>query len=183
MNNFGFDLKQIIQDDDVSSLDEYCSIAYSVDEIFPKPKNAINPELFISQPSLLSAACFFKSYQCVMYLIAQGADIHYKDKKNRTPFLYSVAGGSLSILQLLIENGACTMETDSDGNGALHYAVKYNQRALILYLCYGLGLNLSSQNKKKETPLHWAVTDMKTDIIRILICHGADVNAKTIVLH
>lgn len=181
MNDFGFDLNQIIQNDDAESLEEYCNVSFSVDEIFPKPKTSKNPELFISQPSLLSAACYFKSYQCVVYLITQGADIHFQDKKKRTPLLYSIAGGSLSILQLLIENGACITETDSDGNCALHYAVKYNQRALILYLCYGLGIGLSTPNKKKETPLHFAVTDMKTDIIRLLIAHGAEVNAKTVV--
>lgn len=181
MSNFGFDLSQIIQNDDAESLEEYCEDNNSVDVIFPKPNNPKNPELFINQPSLLSAACYFKSYRCVVYLITQGADIHLQDKKKRTPFLFSVAGGSLQILQFLIENGACIMETDNDGNSALHYAVKYNQRALILYLCYGLGINMTISNKKKETPLHFAATDMKTDIIRLLIAHGADVNAKTIV--
>lgn len=182
MEYLGFDLIQIIQNDDVESLEEFCNASYSVDEIFPKPKNSKNPELFFNQPSLLSAACYFKSYRCVVYLITRGADIHFEDKKKRTPFLFSVAGGSLQILQFLIENGACIMETDNDGNCALHYAVKYNQRALILYLCYGLGINLSAPNKKKETPLHFAATDMKTDIIRLLTTHGADVNARTIVL-
>lgn len=181
MNDFGYHLQQILLDDNLSQLEEYCNFACSFDQIFPKPTNVQYPELFISQPSILSAACYFGCYNCVHYLLSHGSEVLHEDKKRKTPFLFAVAGGSLKIIQLLIECGSNINDTDIDGNGAIHYAIKYNQKSLILYLCYVTGLDINSQNKKKETPLHFAATSMQTDVIQMLLFHGANVNAKTVV--
>ena len=179
------DIIEILRNDDDSALEDFCNLLYSVDYKITRPKKQDkfrtlpNKELFLCEPSLLCGACFFRSFKCVNFLISQGADVYYEDRKKRTPFLYAIAGGSLPITQLIIENGADIHAVDDDGNGAVHYAVKYNQRALILWLCYGLGMSLSEANNKHETPLHTAASEMKLEVVKILCTHGADVNVRT----
>ena len=54
--------------------------------------------------------------------------------KNNTPLHKAAQFGYISIIQLLIENGADVNASNSEGETALHYAMKKNNAELEEYL-------------------------------------------------
>lgn len=170
---------EILKSDDSTALEEYCASTFDFDEIVGRPTECEHPELFNSGPSMLSAACYFRSYECTRFLIGQSADISIKDKMGRQPILFAVAGGSLQIIQMLTENGALLDSCDNAGNGVVHYIVTYQRRALLVWFAFTNSLSLSPRNNRRITPLHLAATAQLSDYIKILCENGADVDAKT----
>jgi broad specificity phosphatase PhoE len=56
--------------------------------------------------SALHLASFAGHYDCVFFLLKLGADPNLKDNNNSTPLHYAVAGGIVSVVQLLVQHGA-----------------------------------------------------------------------------
>lgn len=175
------DLITIITEDRVDELRDFVTFFDDVDFSFPKPKEPPHPEIYFgcNYPSLLCAAAMYRSYNCVDLLISCGADINYRDRKYRTPILYAIIGGSVQIVQILLENGAELNVTDAEGNGVIHYTVNYRKKPLLVWFYFAYCADISLKNKRKVTPLHIASTNMLTDYIEFLCDNGADINAKT----
>ena len=170
---------EILRNDDVSALEGICLSSMDVDDVCPRPKHCENMELFNSSPSLLCAACYFRSYECVKTLLALLADVDYTDDMGRKPILFAVVGGSLQVIQLLLENGASLDTVDNAGNGIVHYIVTYRKKPLLLWFALTNGLSLSPRNNRKVTPLHLAATAQMTDFVKLLCENGAEVDAQT----
>lgn len=66
-----------------------------------------------------------------------------------------------------------------DGFTALHYAAFFNRPAVADYLLKaGASVGAVSRNNMKVMPLHSAVASDAVEVVRLLIAHGADVNAR-----
>lgn len=84
-----------------------------------------------------------------------------------------------ALVQVIIEtHGSLSVrESDSDGNSALLWAAKGNDRETArLLLSHGAIVN--STNKKEETPLHWAAFNGDHLMGNILITRGAEVDSQ-----
>ena len=120
-------------------------------------------------------------------LIAKGADVNIKTgKRGVTPLMAACSSGKEEIARLLISKGADVNAKSSDGNGAFTYCISgiLSDRAstdLAEFL-------LSKGANVDETPdtgpiagytcLMMAAGNKKSDLVKFLVKHGANVNAR-----
>jgi ankyrin repeat protein len=175
-----FDIFAVLRSDDVASLESYLCFTCKPDELCDRPSS--DPSLLLKdRPPLISVACLYGSLSCVHFLILYGADLCLRDGRQRPPFLFAVAGGSIPVAQLLLanEDESLCFGMDRDGDCALHYAVTFRQLPMLNWLIQTTALPTSFENKRKVTPLHIASTQRLTEFIRVLCDWDANPNART----
>jgi len=104
-------------------------------------------------------------------LIAKGADLSAEDREGLTPLRRAVELGKVDIVELLITHGAHANDR-SDGHrvtgGRLPFGMDAIEAPEDTKLNFG------------EVPLHWAARNGNLRMVRMLMAHGADVNATDI---
>ncbi len=145
----------------------------------------------------LHIAAFKGNKKCVEMLIEKGADINALDSVACTPLYTAAQQGRKSCVEVLINSGAnvnckCGQYVYSNyqGGGGQYYT--YQPQAsfggnLVGALVGSLTAELvasslagSSIQSKMDTPLHCAAEKGHSEVVKVLIEHGADVNAKNI---
>jgi ankyrin repeat protein len=86
---------------------------------------------------------------CLRTLIAYGADIDAHDDIMRTPLLWAATDGNVALVTALL-------------NGDV-----------------GRRADISAQNTRGRTALHLAAADNMVDVVKVLLAHGAPVNASS----
>ena len=83
-----------------------------------------------------------------------------------TPFLVSVVHGGIETAELLLDQGANIMATDSVGNSCLHLAVQHSQKEMVRMLLSkrDKGEFMELRNNKLETVMHSAATQDNTEV-------------------
>lgn len=112
----------------------------------------------------------------VVYLLDKGANVNARNRAMQTPLHYAVLTQDLELFKLLIEHGADPSLTEIEGDNALGWAAYTNALDIAKYLIEGLGSDVHHENNDKYTPLHWACYKGHTDIVELLIQHGADIH-------
>ncbi|OHT11094.1 hypothetical protein TRFO_04039 [Tritrichomonas foetus] len=79
------ELENFLENDDVESLQRCIAVGYSVDFILPTVSSN-RPELLKSKLPIISFAAFYKSEECVRFLLQNGALINIPDKKGVSLF-------------------------------------------------------------------------------------------------
>lgn len=134
-------------------------------------------------------------------LIDHGAHVKQAALSGFTPLMMAVRFGNLEATTLLLAKGAGINDTAEDGVSVLQVAVLRGHASLAMYLLdHGADPNI---DKAGYTALHWAagtwestmtfdypntpdpewrylrgVPDHKLDLIKALLAHGADINAR-----
>lgn len=113
-------------------------------------------------------------------LIAAGADVNAKDSMSDTPFLYAGAEGRNEILKMTLQAGADLASTNRYGGTALIPAAHHGHPETVKILL-GTGIKVDHVNRLGWTALIEAVIlsdggRVHTDIVRLLVEAGADVN-------
>ncbi len=120
-----------------------------------------------------------RSPTIIQRLLANGADIHYCNKKGETPFLTLIANSFYSeqgveLVKFFLENGANILDIDNAGNGVLHGAAK-NIGLLIYLIKKGAPVNLC--NEAGDSPLHLAIRNsVNIEVAMYLIERGAQIH-------
>lgn len=112
-------------------------------------------------------------YRMVEFLISEGADINAKPERGWTALHWVVGMGHKELAELLIAKGAKVKSTDCNGNTPLHWAVDNYASSRRMFSIFGPEPAEDSMNLlpgRSEGDL--------TDLTRLLIASGADVNAK-----
>ena len=82
-----------------------------------------------------------------------------------TPFLISVIHGARDTVELLLNQGANIMATDSECNSCLHLAVKHRQVEMVrMLLSRGKEKFIGLRNNELKTVMHLATTDEGTEV-------------------
>ena len=111
-----------------------------------------------------------------------GEDPNATDASGTTPLMKAATSGSLPTLRLLLERGADVCRTRKDGATALHFAAMNGDApAAALLLDRGADINAIGKNIRAPgyvmdqpcTPLDCAVAMVQTDVVRLLLKHGA----------
>ncbi|SFV53538.1 ankyrin repeat family protein [hydrothermal vent metagenome] len=109
-------------------------------------------------------------------LIGEEYDLEEYDEIS--PLFYAIRKyASLEMIELMLENGVDLYVTDSDGISALDMAIKFKRKEIIQY-CIDKGMELNRTKRKSGIlPIMLAACFSDTELIEMLLEHGADINA------
>ncbi|MCJ1250247.1 hypothetical protein MMC30_007473 [Trapelia coarctata] len=116
----------------------------------------------------------------IRLLLDKGADIQAQDKEGRTPLHLAVCRDNKAAIRLLLEKGADINVQDEAVGTPLHSAVSWNREAVTQLLLADPRTKVNATNKEGWTALHLAAFDGYKDIVRLLLTHGADIEAREI---
>ena len=134
----------------------------------------------------LHIAAFASNFESTQMLIEHTANINARDNRGCTPLHYAVVNGKpdskldlFPCVQLLLERGADANTQNNRGTTPLHLAAsnsKINEKIIQLLIENVTNINL--RNVQGQTALHNAALRGDTDIMSIILNHGADVDAQ-----
>lgn len=133
--------------------------------------------------TMLHLAAGKSGVDVVRFLLDRGAELDARMKDGATPILYAAAfNPDPAVFELLLEKGANLDLTGKDGLTILHAAARNkNLEPARILLKRNVNVNapLPEGTFEGETPLHWACLFASDEMIRLLVAHGADVNAQS----
>jgi ankyrin repeat protein len=130
-------------------------------------------------------------YPCITYVATKGsrellllllnlkADVNH-NIQGMTPLICCATNGHTNMMGLLLDNNANIHHVDSLGRTILHYAVgeregipRVDLGILKLLFQYGAMRNLNLQDRYKETPLDWTMSNKEEYATEFLLDKGA----------
>ena len=129
---------------------------------------------------LIHAAACHGSPEVVTFLMNRGNGVNLRGHLGKSPMHCAIADrkkNSAEILQILIEAvGAKINSKDADGDTLLHYAVGRDIKLVEILVKHGAKVGL--KNIWGETPLHVAAERGDIQIMKYLLNHKADIDAR-----
>jgi len=116
----------------------------------------------------------------VKVLLKAGAEMNKVDREGYTPLLRAIRNGHDDIAMLLLKAGAKD-EVKYRGLNAFELSSVHSLKNVMEFLL-DKGANVNSKIKFQDdemTPLHLAVMKNKSDVVRMLIRKGADINLRS----
>ena len=139
----------------------------------------------------LHDACHSRNAAIVAVLLKYGANVNFPTRDDVHPLHIASFKGEEQIIQILLKHGADTNVLDSNGMAPLlHPCDSQNAAAVAALLGHGANVNLPTNGRGTNAnlpkmdgsyPLHIAcdvgVVHVKETVVRMLLEHGADVDA------
>jgi hypothetical protein len=147
-----------------------------VNYISSKLSNISNGEAYDTP---LRVACWSGHLVVVRMLIDKGAYIDDRRWGAQTPLWSAVRRGNTAMVQLLINKGASMKENSFDSEWPPLQMAAFNGSDAIVQLLLDWGADVNEPNRKGFTALHRAVSMAHPTTARLLIRHGANVEAQT----
>lgn len=111
-------------------------------------------------------------------LLAQGADPNSADSRGYMPLHMAAQEGRLGVVRTLVGLGADVNKADRDGESPLFYAVGCGHPRVVGFLLEsGSNANARTRYDDRGTPLHRAAAWDQVAAARVLIRHGARIDA------
>jgi ankyrin repeat protein len=134
----------------------------------------------IGQTPLHLAACVGR-FDIATLLLRYGADPNVKTKYDgRTPLHYAAAEGHLAVVAALLKYKAYVDAKDNYGKTPLYLGVQNARIDVVSYLLKKGAKPDVREERGLETPLHVAAYYGDVVAMKLLIKHGADVNARDV---
>ena len=115
--------------------------------------------------------------EIVELLIAEGADLEAMDIFEDTPLDQAIKKKHTETADLLRKHGGKTYEELKVAE-SIYAAIELgNIEVVKQHLAAGADVNAKKQGGLGETPLHYAAKERRTEIVKLLINKGANVNA------
>lgn len=151
-------------------------------EAIKSGENQIVQNIIITRPTLLDTkmengvsilmlAAYYRNTALVQFLVK---------KKTALSFFESAAAGQLASIQSYLQKDKALINTFSvDGFTVLGLACFFKKEKIVKYLlAQGADVNIASNNDFKVAPLHSVATTGNVLLAKLLLQHGADINAQ-----
>jgi ankyrin repeat protein len=112
-------------------------------------------------------------FEIVKFLIKNGANINAKDNKGNTALLCGCTKGHLDIVKMIREYAS---SDSKEMNDCLIFASYSGNKELINFLINSYNVNINAFEEHGKTALMVATMSGNSEIIRILLDHGASIN-------
>ena len=142
------------------------------------------------QPGIACPAMWSDPAVCRV-LIDAGADLHTRNKKRLSPFYrhtkgedgcsplhYACKKRALDVVKMLVEAGAGVRDTTDEGCTCLSLAAELGHTETVRYLVGLPEVELNHRDVDNHTALYLGVHNKHTDVVRVLIDAGADLDAR-----
>lgn len=123
----------------------------------------------------LHLAASLGTFADVKTAIDNGANIHAREWKGRTPLHFSAQSGQA--IELLLAKGADIEAKSQMGDTPLHVAADRNNQGAVNSLLKA-GANVEAKDKYGRTPLYLAILNENKESIRALVTKGANIHAQ-----
>ncbi|XP_074764166.1 LOW QUALITY PROTEIN: CARD- and ANK-domain containing inflammasome adapter protein-like [Athene noctua] len=111
-------------------------------------------------------------------LLNANADPSAQDKEKKTPLHTAAVRGHLGIIKVLLAKKGRSGAKDMDGCTPMHYAaIKGNTEIVKILLTSRKNKNIDDRNIWRKTTLHIAAEHGHSNLINLLLSHGAAINA------
>ncbi len=134
----------------------------------------------VQQPDGTTAlfwAVYYDQANMVSLLIDAGADVNVANRYGLTPTIQAAINGNSEIITILLDAGADPNAITLQGDTALMNAAKTGAVQGVEALL-DAGAEVDARDTYTyQTPLMWATASNQSEVVDLLIQHGADVNA------
>lgn len=128
--------------------------------------------------SALTFAAHLGDPELVELLLESGARPDQSNEYGAFPLSEAALAGSNEVIRLLLAHGADANQTNPEGESALMITARTgNMAGTTLLLEHGADVN-ASEYWGGQSALMWATAQKQPDMMRLLISHGAQVNAQ-----
>ena len=138
----------------------------------------------VAEGSLLHLAAERGSHRVARLLLDRGMDASGGNSDGQTPLHLAAGSGSREVVLMLLERHAPVDARDEDGLTPLHEAAYHNSLPAAGLLIAN-GADVNAEGPANWTPLHFALLKKEDEdwraLATMLIRHGADLDAKTLV--
>lgn len=93
------------------------------------------------------------------------------------PLHEAATKGELPKVKTLVTRGANISGVNSQGETALHLAIKHGHKRVSEFLL-AHGADVNAQNAYGDTPLHYAAEAKHADLVELLLAHDANIHAR-----
>uniref|UniRef100_A0AAV2MCS4 Inversin n=1 Tax=Knipowitschia caucasica TaxID=637954 RepID=A0AAV2MCS4_KNICA len=113
---------------------------------------------------------------CADILLKTGASVNKADHSHRTALHLAAQKGNVRFLKLLLSRRANWLQKDLEEMTPLHLATRHpSPKALALLLKYIGPGEVDTQDKNKQTALHWSAFYNRPEHVRLLIKHDSNI--------
>ncbi|KAM4735135.1 LOW QUALITY PROTEIN: inversin [Anableps anableps] len=113
---------------------------------------------------------------CAEVLLKAGASVNKTDHSQRSALHLAAQKGNMRFLKLLLSRRANCLQKDLEGMTPLHLATRHpSPKALALLLKHIGPGEVDTQDKNKQTALHWSAFYNRPEHVRLLIKHDSNI--------
>uniref|UniRef100_A0A3P9KT94 Inversin n=1 Tax=Oryzias latipes TaxID=8090 RepID=A0A3P9KT94_ORYLA len=113
---------------------------------------------------------------CAEILLKAGASVNKTDHSQRSALHLAAQKGNVRFLKLLLSRRANWLQKDLEGMTPLHLATRHpSPKALALLLKHIGPGEVDTQDKNKQTALHWSAFYNRPEHVRLLIKHDSNI--------
>ncbi|XP_039972970.1 inversin isoform X2 [Xiphias gladius] len=113
---------------------------------------------------------------CAEILLKSGASVNKTDHSQRTALHLAAQKGNVRFLKLLLSRRANWLQKDLEEMTPLHLATRHpSPKALALLLKHIGPGEVDTQDKNKQTALHWSAFYNRPEHVRLLIKHDSNI--------
>ncbi|MEJ1965071.1 MAG: ankyrin repeat domain-containing protein [Gammaproteobacteria bacterium] len=131
--------------------------------------------------SALHWAVYRNDVDLVDRLIKAGANVSAVNEYGSAPLTEAAETGNVAIIEKLLKAGADPESPNADGQTALMVISRTSNLAAAEALLKKKANVNAVEKWRGQSPLMWAAAESQGDMVKLLIKHGADVNARSIV--